>query len=381
MRILHVSAGNLYGGVEALMVTQAQFTDLEPGLVHEFAIGFPGRFEDELRAAGATVHRYDPPRLSRPWTVLKARRQFAKLMDRTEPDVVIVHSNWPHAIFGKVALRRHVPLVFWLHDSYDPSSAMSRLAIRTKPDFLIANSTYNGKTSGMKQFPGVPWETNYSASTPPTNIDRDAAKARIRAETGTPSDTVVIVQTSRLERWKGHTQLLAAAALLRDCPNWEIWLTGGVQRPHEQEFYEELKALSVASGIMDRVKFLGQRSDIPEVLAAADIHCQANLAPEPLGLTFVEALYAGLPSVSMRMGGAAEIITESCGLLVEPGDVEGLAASLRLLIEDPVLRSRLGAAGPDRARELSEPGSHLARLHRMLSPLVKRAAPLPVGVS
>ena len=379
LKVLHVSAGNLYGGVEALMVSQARYAALEPGLSQEFALGYPGRFEDELRAAGATVHLYDAPRLSRPWTVMKARRQFGELLDRTRPNVVIAHSNWPNAIFGKTALRRGIPLVYWLHDAYLASSRMTRLAMRTRPDFVIANSQFNGETSGTKQFPGVPWETVLAASTPPTGVDRGAARARIREETGTPAGAVVIAQTSRLERWKGHTQLLEAAALLRDVDGWEVWFAGGVQRPHERAFYEELKAQAKATGIADRVKFLGQRPDIPEVVAAADIHCQANLEPEPLGLTFIEALYGGLPSVSMRMGGAAEILTEACGVLVEPGDVAGLAGALRSLIADPALRARLGAAGPARARALSDPGMHLAKLHGVLARLVRDPARAGAG--
>ena len=67
-------------------------------------------------------------------------------------------------------------------------------------------------------------------------------------------------------------------------------------------------------------------------------------------MTFVEALAAGLPSVSMDMGGAAEILTESCGVLVPRGDVPALASALARLIDDPGLRARLGENGPARAR-------------------------------
>jgi glycosyltransferase involved in cell wall biosynthesis len=374
MKVLHVGVGNLFGGIEALLVTQARFARLAPGLQQEFAVCFGGRLEDDLRAAGATVHRYDPMRLRYPWTVLRSRRGFGRLLDSARPDVVIAHSNWPNAAIGPAVKRRGIPLAFWLHDPYDPAYGVCRKSAKVRPDVAVANSRFNGERSLPRQFPGVPWQVNISASPPPSPGERGPARARVRRELGTPDDAVVIVQTSRLERWKGHEQHLAAAALLRDVPGWEVWFCGGTQRPAERAFLEELMARSEAEGIAPRVRFLGQRSDVADVISAADIHCQPNLEPEPLGLTFVEALYGGLPSVSMDWGGAAEIITPQCGVLVPPGDVPALAAALRSLIEDPAARARLGEAGPARAAELSEPGRHLERLRRILEPFAAAAA-------
>ncbi len=75
------------------------------------------------------------------------------------------------------------------------------------------------------------------------------------------------------------------------------------------------------------------------LLAAADIHCQPNTGPEPFGITFIEALYAGLPVVTTSIGGALEIVDGSCGMLVEPNDPAALAGALRRLIEDRELRA------------------------------------------
>jgi glycosyltransferase involved in cell wall biosynthesis len=115
------------------------------------------------------------------------------------------------------------------------------------------------------------------------------------------------------------------------------------------------------------VKFVGQRSDVPELLAAADVHCQPNAGPEPFGIAFVEALYAGLPVVSTRLGGAAEILDASCGVLVPPADPAALAAALGALIDDPGARARLGAAGPARAAHLCDPAAALGRLEGLLA--------------
>ena len=151
------------------------------------------------------------------------------------------------------------------------------------------------------------------------------------------------------------------------------WQVGGAQRPHELRYLEELKQHAARLGIASRVRFLGERSDVPRLLAAADIHCQPNLRPEPFGITFVEALMAGLPVVTAAFGGAKEIIDESCGILVPPGDARALAASLRRLISDRNLRTRLGAAGPMRAHKLCDSATQMSRLNELFNRAVDTA--------
>jgi len=160
--------------------------------------------------------------------------------------------------------------------------------------------------------------------------------------------------------------------LLRDLPNWIAWIVGGAQRPRELSYLNSLKKAAVTLGIANRVMFLGQRSDVPRILAAADIHCQPNTGPEPFGITFVEALYAGIPVVTTAMGGAQEIVDDSCGILVRPDDPEALAAALRHLVQEGGLRKRLGAAGPNRARQLCDPATQIAKLAQLVSLLPER---------
>jgi glycosyltransferase involved in cell wall biosynthesis len=179
------------------------------------------------------------------------------------------------------------------------------------------------------------------------------------------------VQPSRLEPYKGHALHLAALARLRDAAvPWECWMIGGVQRPHEAALLAGLERTAARLGIADRVRFLGQRSDVATLLAAADIHCQPNVGPEPFGITFVEGLAAGLPVVTGALGGALEIVDESCGVLVPPGDAGALAAALHRLIQDPVLRSAIGAAGPARARKLCDPATQIRALDELLATVV-----------
>jgi hypothetical protein len=72
MRLLHVYSGNLYGGVETLLVSLAKYADACPGLEHEFALCFEGRLSRELETAGAAVYRLGLARASRPFSIPRA---------------------------------------------------------------------------------------------------------------------------------------------------------------------------------------------------------------------------------------------------------------------------------------------------------------------
>jgi glycosyltransferase involved in cell wall biosynthesis len=371
VRALHVYSGNLYGGIETLLATLARHRALTPGIEHEFALCHEGRLASEIRDAGAAVYPLEPARFSRPWTVFGARRRLAKVLAERQPDVVVTHACWTHSLLAPAVRRAGRGLVFWMHDWASGAHWSERLASRTPPDLAVVNSRF---TAGSlpSLFPGTPHEVLYYPIAPPDDFDRPAARARQRAALGASNGETIILQVSRMEPWKGQSLLIAALGLLRDRAGWVAWLAGGAQRPHEVEYVKRLEAEADAAGIAGRVKFLGQRSDVAELLAAADIHCQPNLGPEPFGITFIEALYAGLPVVSTRMGGAAEIVTEACGVLVPPEDPSALANALAALTDDPARRAQLGDAGPDRARELCDPAAILAKFGILLNRLGAR---------
>ncbi len=372
MKVLHLSSGNLYGGIETFLTTLARMRHLAPGMEPEFGLCFRGRLWNDLVATGVTVHDFGPVRLSRPWTVWWARARLRQVLADTRPEVVVAHSSWPHTVFAPVVRRAGVRLVHFVHGETNGRNWLERWASLTPPDFVLANSRFTAG-SVRNVFPGTRVEVWHYPVTRPAL--ESPARAEVRAEFGTPDGTVVILQASRLERWKGQAAHLSALAILRDIPGWECWLAGGVQKAGESEFMAELRTNANRAGITDRVRFLGQRADVPRLMAAADVFCQPNIGPEPFGIVFVEALYAGLPVVTSGFGGATEVVDQTCGVLTAPGDPEAVAAALGSLIRDPSRRWALGATGPSRAESLCDPARQLnaaATLLDSLGPAVDR---------
>jgi len=365
MRVLHVHSGNLYGGVETYLVTLARFRELCPEMKTEFALCFPGRLSEELQLHSAKIHWLGGVRVSRPWSVWRARRLLRNLLRESNYDAVVCHSAWPQAIFGPVARRAALPLVFFLHDAATGRHWLERWARSTPPDLAICNSGYTRSTVS-RMYPRVPSEVLYCPVAP---AKRSTAAERLatRTELQTPEGTTVIIQVSRMEAWKGHALHLEALGKLKHVAGWRAWMVGGPQRPKESDYLRRLKQKAKSLGIADRVSFLGQRRDVARLLAAADIHCQPNLGPEPFGIAFVEALQAGLPVVTTARGGAVEIVNESCGILVRPGDAVALAQALGGLIADASLRAKLGEGGRIRAQQLCDLGKQIRRLAQLLS--------------
>lgn len=352
MRVLHVAAGNLYGGVERILEETA--AHVPPGSRHAFALSFTGRLSAALDADGAERHDLGPARFSRPLTVWRARRRLKPIAERY--DCVVAHSPWAFALAAPVlpAAAR----VLFAHDALDGSHWTERRVSRLEPRMIVCNSDYTSRAVGA-WLPRV----RRAVVLPPVSRSNIAPESRaaVRREFGATDGTAVILIASRFERWKGHADLLRAAASLTG--PWAIWIAGAPQRPHEAEYERELRAVADRIG---RVTFLGERRDMPRIFAAADIHCQPNTHPEPFGIAFVEALYAALPVVTFDFGGASEVLTAECGVLLPPGDHAGLARTLQRLIDAPALRRTMGEAGPARARALCDPAAQVARLESVL---------------
>lgn len=362
MRVLHVYSGNLFGGIETMLLACAEVSPADSGVEQEFALCFDERLASDLRARGRAVHLLGPVRMSRPVTAHTARRALGRLLRSSAFDVVVCHAAWSHAIFGGVVRRRGVRLAFWAHDRMTGRHWTERVAKHVPPDVTICNSRFT-QASVAALYPGGPSAVVH----PPARLTPPVRQRRyVRMSLDTPQSAVVIAQASRCEPWKGHRVLLDALVSMRDIPNWMWWVVGGAQRPHEHAFLAELRLAAERGGIADRVRWLGQRSDVATLLAAADLFCQPNLEPEPFGLSFVEALFAGLPVVSAEHGGVREIIDSTCGVLIPPGRVDLLSHALTDLVTRAEHRTALAQTAPVRARTVSEPIAQVRRLRHLL---------------
>ncbi|MFL6283815.1 MAG: glycosyltransferase family 4 protein [Pyrinomonadaceae bacterium] len=373
MRVLHVHSGNLYGGVETMLSTLARRRNSCPQMEPHFALCFEGRLGVELRDSGAPVHRLPGVRVSRPATVVRARRALAALLREESFDVAVCHSTWTQAVFGKVVRASSLPLVFWSHDAPRGTHWLERWARRTPPDFVVCNSHYTARALGSL-YPRARAEVVYCPVELPdlTPYRTPESRAAVRAEFDTPSDAAVIIQVSRMEACKGHSPHLHALKSLLKLEGWVCWIVGGGQRAQERLYEERLKTEAEGLGLGGRLRFTGQRSDVARLLAAADIYSQPNTSPESFGLTFIEAMHTGLPVVTTAIGGATEVLGEGCGLLVPPGSPGELVEQLRQLLDDPRLRRRMGQAGQTRARLLCDPHTQVGRLFELLEDVVER---------
>jgi glycosyltransferase involved in cell wall biosynthesis len=147
-----------------------------------------------------------------------------------------------------------------------------------------------------------------------------------------------LTMVARFEPQKDHAGLLRALARLSRLP-WTADLVG------DGPGQAEARSLARALGLQDRVTFLGARTDVPELLADAQL-AVLTTRWESLPLAVLEAMRAGLPVLASEVGGVGEAVTHGRnGLLVAPGDDVGLVAALRALLTDAELRARLGEAG------------------------------------
>jgi glycosyltransferase involved in cell wall biosynthesis len=371
MRVLHVYSGNLYGGIERMLVTLVTERGAAPDMEPHFALCFDGRLAGELRTAGASAHMLGAVSLRRPWSVAAARARLRGIIRDIGCDVAICHGPWVHALFAGTIRRAAVPLAFFQHDEAGGRHWTERLARRYPPDAILSNSRFSAASIG-RIFAAPPPDVVHCPVAAP--VDRGPGRAAVRAALDTAHDTVVIAQVSRMEAWKGHVALIGALARLPTDVDWCCWLIGGAQRPDEARYRAGLEARVAALGLAGRVRFLGERTDVAGLLHAADVFCHPARNPEPFGVAVVEAMRAGLPVAAFAAGGLMEVVDETCGILAPPGDEAALAAALAALVRDAGLRHGLGSAAARRAHAVADPSMQLPRLARVLRQAIAGAA-------
>lgn len=189
----------------------------------------------------------------------------------------------------------------------------------------------------------------------------------VRARLGIPSGTLVILCVANLFPTKGHSDLLQALALLRQDArsDWALVLVGRDRSGGAMRKELQLQARSL--GIEDRVRFAGEQKEIAGLLSAADIAVCAS-HEEGLSNALLEAMAAGVASVSTDVGGHREALAEGrAGLIVRPKRPDELAAAIKTLMEHPQLRRELGAAAAARAKSVYDRFQSVERMAEIMS--------------
>ncbi|WP_040508643.1 glycosyltransferase family 4 protein [Gluconobacter morbifer] len=170
-------------------------------------------------------------------------------------------------------------------------------------------------------------------------------RLRIRQDLGVPNDRPVVIVVSRLVRHKGHPELLRA---MEDVPDAELWVAGErLPSDHGDDLEEAFER--ARSRLGPRLKLLGYREDVAELLAAADVFALPSHF-EGLPMSVIEAMLTGLPVVATDVRGPREqVLDGETGFLVPPGLAAPLARALYRLVQDPVLREQMGRAARERA--------------------------------
>jgi glycosyltransferase involved in cell wall biosynthesis len=311
-------------------------------------------FASLLRDAGATVRVLRAPRDA---SVALLRALVAALRSGRY-DVVhshLVHADWHLGLAGSVTRTRSA-LVSTKHN-HDPfrtrrgfREGEALWVRRSAATIAISDSLadFVERWSGRR-----PLTVHYGlpAGPPPAAVPRTDAAPR------------ELLAVGRLEDQKGFDVLIDAVAAAGDGVRVRIAGEGTKRAALERRIAER--------EVEDRVQLLGQRADVPALMAQAD----AFVHParwEGFGLVLLEAMRAGLPVLASSVGAIPEVVVDGeTGLLVPPDDVAALTSGLRRL-QDEALLARLGRAGRRRLEESFPPALMGARTAEVYAAVVER---------
>jgi glycosyltransferase involved in cell wall biosynthesis len=173
----------------------------------------------------------------------------------------------------------------------------------------------------------------------------------------------------QISAWKGHdTVIRALHTLRRDHPDVRLTIVGEVKfagsttRLDNRAYLAELRLLVAQLGLTDAVDFVGERDDIPELMAGATAVLVPSLE-EPFGRTVAEAMAIGTPVVATTVGGPAEVIEDgSTGLLAPPGEPDAWSEAISRILRDPQWAQAMAARASEVARRRFAPERHAAAM-------------------
>jgi len=333
------------------------------------ALCSPGPFVPRIEAAGVPVRPVAIPRRLRPGELVAAWRALRRLMAAGRYDMVHVHT--PVAgVLGRLAARREgVPRIvatahgLYAHEGMAWPRRLAFLAAEwvagRASDALFSQSAEDAVLARRWGLAGRgPVVAIGNGADPARFLPDAAARVRVRAALDTPADAVVVLAVGRLVAEKGHAELLAA---MRGVPA-HLWIAGErLPSDHGGDVAAALQAASADPALAPRLRVLGYRQDVPDLLRAADVFALASHR-EGMPRSVAEAMLAGLPVVGTAIRGIRELVVDGeTGLLVPPRRVAPLQAALARLAGDGALRGRMGGAGRARALALCDERKILAR--------------------
>lgn len=338
-RVIHYLDGEVYGGTEeaALQV----MASLDTGRWEPLLAYHPGPGISRLgeRAAHLGIPTRAVPRVERGARLAGVNRLRRFFRDE-RPAIVHAHLSWPFACKHGVlaAWLGRVPAIVGTAQLFLPpdGSAQPRWVLPAYRRIIAVSEEVRRRYVHELGVPGrrlrvVPNAIRVPAAEP-RRLDHRSTLLHGRPD-------YLVLTPARLHPQKGHTFLIAAAA---EVPGATFVFAGG------GPLRQSLEAQAREQGVADRCVFLGERDDVRQLLAAADLVVLPSLF-EGLPVSVLEAMAAERPVIATAIGGTDEAITtEVTGLLVPPRDPAALAAAIRRLQGDPALAQRLATAARER---------------------------------
>jgi lipopolysaccharide heptosyltransferase II len=312
------------GGVERGTVDLARYL-VEHG--HEaVVVSNGGSLVDGLVASGAR-HYQLPVHEKNIFTAWQCVKALRKIILEEKVDIVHARSRVPAWISYAACRRTNAEFITTCHGYYSGNIFSHVMGWGKR---VIAISEVIGRHM-IEDFGVHPENIRLI----PRSVDLDKFCFRER-QPGRSSFTVTMI--GRITPLKGHTFFLQGMAkVLRQKPFVRIRIVGDAP-PNKSAYKESLKLLVKRLGIADKVEFMGNRSDIPQLLAESDVLVLSTVTQEAFGRVIIEAQAVGVPVVATKVGGVVDIVEhERTGLLVLPKDGDGIAAAVLRLMNEPKL--------------------------------------------
>jgi glycosyltransferase involved in cell wall biosynthesis len=252
------------------------------------------------------------------------------------------------------------------------TSATMRLIAATATT-VIANSSYTAG-SMRASAPGAPLEVIhnpvYLERFDPKRIDREQARARLRDELGEAgSGGLLLGVVGQISPWKGQdTAIEALRLLVEDGVDAHLLLIGSAKfvasstRFDNEGYVVGLRAAISQARLEDRVSWLGEREDVPDLMRALDMLLLPS-HEEPFGRSLIEAMALGVPVLATNVGGPPEIIEHGReGYLLPPRQPRAWASAIRKIERAPGIGSQMGSAGRRRVEQAFTVERHVAAM-------------------